>query len=256
MGITNVTFYRHFPTKDDLIVAYLEKRAASERAAVHGGREAAGEPLGALRMIVGGIGQESCTPGFRGRPFINAAAEYPDPEHPARLVVDAHRHWFQEMATEMLDELGVTESSHKAAQLITLRDGAMVAGYLGHPASVAVYQTNVSSCSNFAQHATVPLRQRPRGISGVNTVRRDFSVSRPTRLDYAGGHWAELAAVLEQPLPPCPGDGVATIARFALVSSVRWSVGAKPAARMQWVREPAGQRREVVGRSDQEQRVE
>lgn len=137
VGITKVTFYRHFPTKEDLIVAYLEKRAAWERAAVQGARAAAGNPLGAFQMIADGIGQESCSPGFRGCPFINAAAEYPDPEHPVRLVVDAHRRWFKDATQELLDELGVADSSRKADQLIMLRDGAMVAGYLGNATMVA-----------------------------------------------------------------------------------------------------------------------
>jgi AcrR family transcriptional regulator len=138
VGITKVTFYRHFPTKDDLIVAYLEKRAAWERAAVAGARDASGgNPGDALLMIADGIGLESCSPGFRGCPFINAAAEYPDPEHPVRLVVDAHRKWFKGAIAEMLEELGVRDSSRVSDQLVMLRDGAMVAGYLGDPQTVA-----------------------------------------------------------------------------------------------------------------------
>ena len=41
VGITKVTFYRHFPTKDDLIVAYLERRARWERDAIAQARAAA-----------------------------------------------------------------------------------------------------------------------------------------------------------------------------------------------------------------------
>jgi AcrR family transcriptional regulator len=137
VGITKVTFYRHFPTKDDLIVAYLERRAKWERDAIQGARSAApGEPAVALRMIVDGIGQESCSPGFRGCPFINAAAEYADPDHPVRLVVDAHRRWFKQAIEDFLGELGLTDSSDVADQLVILRDGAMVSGYLGDPRTV------------------------------------------------------------------------------------------------------------------------
>ncbi|MFC5500708.1 TetR/AcrR family transcriptional regulator [Lysinimonas soli] len=138
VGITKVTFYRHFPTKEDLIVAYLERRARWERDAVEAARAAApGKPAEALRMIVDGIGQESCSPGFRGCPFINAAAEYPDPEHPVRVVVGVHRAWFKGAIEEFLIELGVSDSSRIADQLVMLRDGAMVSGYLGDPATVA-----------------------------------------------------------------------------------------------------------------------
>jgi AcrR family transcriptional regulator len=137
VGITKVTFYRHFPTKDELIVAYLERRAQWERDAVGAARQAAGGNVSdVFRMIAEGIGAESCSPGFRGCPFINAAAEYAEAEHPVRQVVDAHRRWFKATIEEMLREIGVTDVSRAADELVMLRDGAMVAGYLGDPRTV------------------------------------------------------------------------------------------------------------------------
>ncbi len=136
VGITKVTFYRHFPTKDDLIVAYLERRAQWERDAIAGARSA---PAGSdvFRIIAEAIGAESCRPGFRGCPFINAAAEYADPDHPVRRVVDTHRRWFKQTTQDLVDELGVPNSARVADQLVMLRDGAMVSGYLSDPAVVA-----------------------------------------------------------------------------------------------------------------------
>jgi AcrR family transcriptional regulator len=138
VGITKVTFYRHFPTKDELIVTYLERRAAWERAAIAGARHASGGSASEVfRMVAEGIGAESCSPGFRGCPFINAAAEYADPEHPVRQAVDTHRRWFKAAIEEMLEELDVTDTSDVADQLVMLRDGAMVAGYLSDPTTIA-----------------------------------------------------------------------------------------------------------------------
>jgi AcrR family transcriptional regulator len=129
-----VTFYRHFPTKDDLVVAYLERRAQWERDAVGAARSAAaGAVPEVFRMIAEGIGAESCSPGFRGCPFINAAAEYADPDHPVRQVVHTHRQWFKQAVEEMLRDLGVEDASGTADQVLMLRDGAMVSGYLGDP---------------------------------------------------------------------------------------------------------------------------
>ncbi len=137
VGITKVTFYRHFPTKDELIVAYLERRAAWERGAVEAARQATGGQVSEVfRLIAEGIGAESCSPGFRGCPFINAAAEYADAEHPVRQVVDSHRRWFKATLEEMLQEIGITDAASAADQLLMLRDGAMVAGYLGDPQTV------------------------------------------------------------------------------------------------------------------------
>jgi AcrR family transcriptional regulator len=136
VGITKVTFYRHFPTKDDLIVAYLERRAKWERDAIARAREAASDVPDVFRIVAGAIGAESCSPGFRGCPFINAAAEYADPEHPVRLVVDAHRRWFRQAIIDLLDEINVPDSARAADQLVMLRDGAMVSGYLSDPSTV------------------------------------------------------------------------------------------------------------------------
>jgi AcrR family transcriptional regulator len=138
VGTTKVTFYRHFRSKDDLIVAYLERRAQWERDAVTQAREqAGGDPDAALRLIADGIGAASCSPGFRGCPFINAAAEYADPTHPVRQVVDRHRRWFHDAFEEMLAPVDIDDRSAVAAHLVLLRDGAMVSGYLGDPAEVS-----------------------------------------------------------------------------------------------------------------------
>jgi AcrR family transcriptional regulator len=137
VGITKVTFYRHFPTKDDLIVAYLERRAKWERDAIAHARESADDVPDVFRIIAEAIGAESCSPGFRGCPFINAAAEYADPEHPVRRVVDTHRRWFKQTIQDLLDEINVTDPAPAADQLVMLRDGAMVSGYLSDPSTVA-----------------------------------------------------------------------------------------------------------------------
>jgi AcrR family transcriptional regulator len=136
-GITKVTFYRHFPTKDDLIVAYLERRADWERGALLGANNAArGDVDKTLRLISEGIGYEACRPGFRGCPFINAAAEYADPGHPVRKVVDAHRAWFRSMLEKLTVSIGINDPA-VANELMMLRDGAMVSGYLDNPDTVS-----------------------------------------------------------------------------------------------------------------------
>ncbi|MDQ0744436.1 AcrR family transcriptional regulator [Clavibacter sp. B3I6] len=151
-GITKVTFYRHFRTKDDLIVAYLERRAAWERDAVRGASEAAhGDVDETLRMVSTGIGAEACTAGFRGCPFINAAAEYADPEHPVRRVVDSHRAWFLSALTQLTEAAGI-EGGEAADELMMLRDGAMVSGYLGDA-------THVSAALLSASRAVIATRR-------------------------------------------------------------------------------------------------
>ena len=136
VGITKVTFYRHFPAKGDLVVAYLAQQAEGERASFTSMRQP-GDPVGSLRAIAGGIGAASCSPGFRGCAFINAAAEFSDPADPVRVVVDDHRQWMLDEFASIAGEAGVQRPAAAARQLMILRDGAMVNGYLGEAASVA-----------------------------------------------------------------------------------------------------------------------
>ncbi|MBL0885234.1 TetR/AcrR family transcriptional regulator [Myceligenerans indicum] len=134
---TKVTFYRHFQGKDDLIVAYLEFRAQAERdgveaAITYGG----GDVDTALRLMAEHTGTMACAPGFRGCPFINAAAEYPDHDSPVRRVVDTHRAWWTSAFERLVSPLALAEPAAVADDLMLLRDGVMVAGYLGDPTRI------------------------------------------------------------------------------------------------------------------------
>lgn len=137
VGITKVTFYRHFPTKDELIVEYLQRRAKWEREAIEGAIATSPTEDEAFRLVAEGIGAESCSAGFRGCPFINAAAEYSDADHPVRQVVDSHRRWFKQAIEELLVRMDVKAPDRVADEIVMLRDGAMVSGYLSDPQTVA-----------------------------------------------------------------------------------------------------------------------
>lgn len=136
VGTTKVTFYRHFRTKDELVMAYLEGRAQIERDGVGAAiARADNDPETALRLISEGLGAVACSPGFRGCPFINAAAEYADPVSPVRRIVAEHREWYRKTFEQLIVPLGLPDQAAVADELVLLRDGAMVAGYLGDPAA-------------------------------------------------------------------------------------------------------------------------
>ena len=130
-GTTKVTFYRHFKSKDDLVVAYLELRAQQERDGILHAIEAAnGDPDRVFQALAGQLGDFACLQGFRGCPFINAAAEYPDPDSSVRRVVDAHRSWCKDAYRTIVEPLRLDDAQGVADDLMLIRDGAMVAGYL------------------------------------------------------------------------------------------------------------------------------
>lgn len=132
-GVSKMTFYRHFPTKDALVVAYLEAELERVQRVVAEADEttSAGQWSAALA-------EEICRPGFRGCPFINAAAEYPDSEHQARAVVARFRAWMIGSIAQALGTQGIADPERVARQVMMLRDGALVEGYVaGDPDRVA-----------------------------------------------------------------------------------------------------------------------
>jgi AcrR family transcriptional regulator len=135
---TKVTFYRHFSSKDDLVVAHLERRAQLERDGIGTAIErAGGDPDRAFQLIAEQLGIMACGPGFRGCPFINAAAEYPDPASAVRRTIDEHRAWCKNAFAALVEPLDLPDSGAIADDLMLIRDGAMVAGYLDDRDTVA-----------------------------------------------------------------------------------------------------------------------
>ncbi|MDO9410332.1 TetR/AcrR family transcriptional regulator [Patulibacter sp.] len=131
-GVTLATFYRHFPGKDDLVVAYLRgvHDAVAARASVLG-EEHRGADL--VRALGEEVASETGRPGFRGCAFINAASEFEDADSPVRRVVAEHRRWYYELVRRAFDDAGHGLPGNAARHFLMLRDGAMTAGYLDGP---------------------------------------------------------------------------------------------------------------------------
>lgn len=130
-GTTKVTFYRHFKSKDDLVLAHLERRARMEREGIGAAMaHAGGDTDKTFQLIAKHLGAMSCEPGFRGCPFINAAAEYPDPASAVRKTIRDHREWCRAAYTEIVRPLAPADSQAMAEDLMLLHGGAMVAGNL------------------------------------------------------------------------------------------------------------------------------
>ncbi|SNT08434.1 TetR/AcrR family transcriptional regulator [Actinacidiphila glaucinigra] len=135
--IARGTFYRHFDGKDDLVRGYLDATDQDIRARVAVAAERTGGGAALLDVVAHSIGEQICGPGFRGCPFINAAAEYPDRGCPIHQAVLTHREWFRQLLEDTLATMGVADPRQSADLVVALRDGAMVAGYLGDSRSAA-----------------------------------------------------------------------------------------------------------------------
>jgi AcrR family transcriptional regulator len=129
--VTRATFYRHFPGKQDLVLAYLQEADRGIRDQVDAAIATGGPAGEVLRAVAASIADGIRSPGFRGCAFLNAAAEYSDPDHPVHQAVLAHRQWFLDTITAL------TGSAPAARHFVMLRDGAMAAGCLFDPALIS-----------------------------------------------------------------------------------------------------------------------
>ncbi|MFF5019942.1 TetR/AcrR family transcriptional regulator [Streptomyces sp. NPDC001165] len=131
--VTNATFYRHFRSKEDLAVAYIAGVDQAIRTQI-GSLTAADMPADAiLRGIGASLVEQIRSPGYRGCAFLNAAAEFPDPDHPVHRAVVQHRAWFLQTITALFAQITADQAEHAGRHFVMLRDGAMSAGYLGDP---------------------------------------------------------------------------------------------------------------------------
>ncbi|MFJ9348278.1 TetR/AcrR family transcriptional regulator [Streptomyces sp. NPDC101237] len=131
--VTNATFYRHFRSKEDLAVAYLDSVDQAIRTQIGSLTASEVPPDGILRGIGASLVEQIGSPGYRGCAFLNAAAEFPDPGHPVHRAVVEHRAWFLRTITGLFAEITTAQADRAGRHFVMLRDGAMSAGYLGDP---------------------------------------------------------------------------------------------------------------------------
>lgn len=134
--VTRATFYRHFPSKEDLVLAYLRAADQAIRRQVETAITAGLPAPDALRAVAESIAQSIQSADFRGCAFLNAVAEYPDPDHPVHQTVLTHRQWFLDTISTLMASIQKTEAEPAAQHFVMLRDGAMAAGCLFNPVRI------------------------------------------------------------------------------------------------------------------------
>lgn len=130
-GVAKTSLYRHFATKDDLVVAFLEREDAEywsdwESVAAQEKDDAGAELQAHLRWIAHHI----AGPRYRGCPFLNVATEFPAPTHPARTVARRHKIELHRRLGVLAKKMGTRKPDELADQLVLLIDGAYMNGHL------------------------------------------------------------------------------------------------------------------------------
>jgi AcrR family transcriptional regulator len=118
IGISKRTLYNHFPSKDALIAAYLERRVVQPRPSDK-------PPAEQILATFDSLERRFASKDFRGCPFVNAVAELGTEDQSVRRIAiafkESRRLWFR----DLLVQLGVADAEGLATQLALLVDGSI-----------------------------------------------------------------------------------------------------------------------------------
>lgn len=142
-GVAKTSLYRHYRTKDDLIAAFLEREDREfwtqwDRTV----NAVAGSPMRELMALLDWIGQRVGRDGYRGCPQINVAAEFSDPDHPARRIRARHKAAMFERLKALVSRIGAKHADEIAYQIALLVDGAFTSdGRLSRVGATRILQS-------------------------------------------------------------------------------------------------------------------
>jgi AcrR family transcriptional regulator len=136
-GVSKTTLYRLFESKDALITAFAAEQDRlfwvwwDRVEAQH-----ADDPRALLDALLSGIAKRIGHPAYRGCPFLNLATEFPDDNHPGRVVARGNKEEMRARLAATLGKLGVGDPDRTASQIALIINGAYVTGLLAEPADL------------------------------------------------------------------------------------------------------------------------
>jgi AcrR family transcriptional regulator len=145
-GVAKATFYKHFPAKDDLIAAYLDRVDEAWTGQLHTAADSAGSaPADQLVGLFDALGSACRRDGYRGCGFINAAAESA-PGTAAHERTVAHKQKVLSWLRDLAEDAGASRPEQLARSLALLLDGALASGALdADPEAAAVARDTAAS---------------------------------------------------------------------------------------------------------------
>ncbi|HEY6761307.1 MAG TPA: TetR/AcrR family transcriptional regulator [Baekduia sp.] len=156
--VGKMTLYRHFTSKDELVVAALEGADAPARAALAAAIERAGQdPWARLLAPFAMLEPWFTGPSFHGCPFMSASLELHDPGHPAVAVAARHKAATRDVFATGARAAGLAtdDAEELADELALIFDGAIAQAQIRDPRAVA------RAALAAARTLVVALRQAP-----------------------------------------------------------------------------------------------
>ena len=160
-GVAKMSLYRNFPSKDALVTAWLEDRNAFFwRRWDKAEASRPDDPRGQLEAVLDMIAATVSHPRWRGCPFLNTGTEFPEPGHPARCVILAHKRAVRERLCALAAEAGSRDPDLLSQQLQLLIDGAYAIGQSLGPGGPAKTVASAGRALIAASIADPPQKER------------------------------------------------------------------------------------------------
>ena len=136
-GIGKMTLYRHYPSKDDLIVAYLRESDELFWNNFEQIVQGSPTPREKLQAFFESLQDYVTTPACYGCPFLNVATEYPEKDYVGHQTALKHKQSVRARFHDLAKEAGAREPEVLADQLFLLMDGAYMASRMFGPKNPA-----------------------------------------------------------------------------------------------------------------------
>lgn len=156
-GVTKPSLYRSFSSKDELAASYLKYYDKEfwvrfdEAVAAH-----PGDPRAQIIAFLTRVGKRTQMPGYRGCGMTNAAVEYPQAGHPARVVGEENKRELRRRLRAMAAGMGAADPDTLGDGLLLLIEGAYISGQLfgaGGPAQSVARNADLLIQASLAKQA-------------------------------------------------------------------------------------------------------
>ena len=136
-GVSKTSLYRLFESKDALIAAFAAEQdrlfwARWDRIE----KQHADDPRALLEALLSGIAERIGRPAFRGCPFLNLATEFPDQDHPGRVIARDNKEEMRARLATIVAKLGVRDPNRTASQIALIINGSFITGLMAEPADL------------------------------------------------------------------------------------------------------------------------
>ncbi len=149
-GVAKMTLYKHFRSKDELILAALQLRDERFRNWLMSEMEkASANPEERLLAMFDALetwfqGKAFKDLGFSGCAFINAASEFAAHDHPAHRVASEHKRRIVEYLEKTCRDAQLSEPEQLAERLALLKEGAIATAHVRNMPEAAMLARDIA----------------------------------------------------------------------------------------------------------------